>query len=75
MITTSDSFNTIDLGKYYAILQCDGTTENRYRDKKIEITRVEQGFTYNSGTNIKFMSIDEIRKEIKKNIDNNFKPR
>lgn len=74
MITTSDSFNTIDLGQYYAILQCDGTTERKYKDKQIKFTRVEEGFTYNSGTNIEFMSIDEIRKQIRENIDNCFKP-
>ncbi len=74
MITTSDSFNTIDLGKYYAILQSDGTTEGQYKDNKIEFSRVEQGFSYNSGSNIEFMSIDEIRKQIRENIDESFKP-
>ena len=31
MITASDSFSTIDLGQYYAILPSDGSVQRQYR--------------------------------------------
>ena len=35
MITASDSFSTIDLGSYYAILPSDGLVQQRYQDAGI----------------------------------------
>ena len=59
MITTSDSLNTIDLGKYYAILpQHDANIRGYYEGRGGEM--VEPGFCYNSGTNTKWLAVDEL---------------
>ena len=60
MITSSDSFSTIDLGRYYAILPSDGSVERRYQQASLNVTPVEPGFAYNSGTNPEFLSVDQI---------------
>ena len=54
MITASDSFTTVDLGKYYAILPSDGWVEAKYREAGRPINPVKEGFAYNSGTNPDF---------------------
>ena len=74
MITSSDSFTTIDLGKYYAILPSDGSTKSRYISEGKKFKAVMDGFAYNSGENPNFLSPKEIRELIKENVDTNFKP-
>ena len=72
MITVSDSFNTIDLGRYYAILpQSAHLTRSEYCAIKKSIP-VSQGFAYNSGSNPNFLSIEQIRELIREHIDPNF---
>jgi FlaA1/EpsC-like NDP-sugar epimerase len=72
MITTSDSFTTYDLGKYYAILP--QATEWRLEDyiDYFKAEKVPLGFSYNSGTNSDWLSVDQLRKLIKTHIDPNF---
>jgi UDP-N-acetylglucosamine 4,6-dehydratase len=55
MITSSDSYNTVDLGRYYAILPVQPTD---IRDKYLAGggTMVAPGFTYNSGSNPEFLT-------------------
>ncbi len=60
MITVSDSFNTVDLGRYYAILPGNGSMLSTYLAKP-GVVRVPQGFCYNSGTNSEFLTVEEIR--------------
>lgn len=48
MITASDSFSTIDLGAYYAILPSDGRVQKLYQEAGIRSTEVPLGFAYNS---------------------------
>lgn len=72
MITKSDSFNTVDLGDYYAILASDKVLDIYMENKNV--TKVPVGFSYNSGENDQWLSIEEIRQLIRKNIDPNFKP-
>ena len=74
MITSSDSFTTIDLGRYFAILPSDGMTRRRYEEAGRDFKDVENGYAYNSGDNPNFLSIDEIRELIRKHVDKNFKP-
>jgi UDP-N-acetylglucosamine 4,6-dehydratase len=59
MITASDSYNTVDLGRYYAILPVQPTY---IRDKYLADggSMVEHGFVYNSGTNPNFLSTETI---------------
>lgn len=74
MITSSDSMCTFDMGKYFAILPSGRKDEQGYREAGIKMERVEPGFEYNSGTNSAFLSVEEIRELIRKNINPNFSP-
>ena len=72
MITISDSMNTIDIGKYYVILPTVGR-------KKMYIEHfggkeVSEEFSYNSGKNKDWVSVEEMRELIIKYVDPNFKP-
>ena len=61
MITTSDSYNTYDLGKYFVILPQNPVFDiNSFNNKK-NAKKVKNGFTYNSGQNEYFLTVDEIR--------------
>jgi FlaA1/EpsC-like NDP-sugar epimerase len=67
MITSSDSFNTIDLEKYYAILpQGNPKIQSYYESKGGKM--VEPGFCYNSGTNTDWLSVDQLQKLINVNL-------
>ena len=72
MITTADSFTTYDLGKYYIILTSDGNFQNEYMRNGITLKPVEPLFSYNSGTNPYFLSVEKIRLLIKKHVMPNF---
>ena len=74
MITSSDSFSTIDLGKYYAILPADDSVRHRYDLAGISSQSVDPGFAYNSGTNPDFLSVLQIRDLILKHVDSAFVP-
>lgn len=65
MITDTDSLNTIDLGKYYAILPSVSFTytEKEYLDHH-KATKVPFGFKYNSGTNEEWESVESLRSKI-----------
>jgi nucleoside-diphosphate-sugar epimerase len=74
MITTSDSLNTVNLGRYYAILNTGGGhTVSEYLKKK-KGKKVKDGFSYNSGQNEKFLDIQEIRVLIKRHLNPDFQP-
>lgn len=68
MITASDSFNTVEMGDYYAILpvSADYSTEDycRRRDARL----VLPGFAYNSGTNTDFLTVAQIRALIDRHV-------
>ena len=74
MITESDSFTTVDLGAYYAILPSDGLVQRRYQEAQVNISAVPQGFAYNSGTNPEFLSVEQIRALIREHVDPAFVP-
>jgi len=74
MITASDSFTTIDLGSYYAILSADGCVQQRYQQAGIRSTLVPEGFAYNSGSNPEFLSVEQLRALIREHVDPNFVP-
>lgn len=74
MITASDSYSTIDIGKYYAILPNNSEKVFKYYKKKFKAKKVNLNFSYNSFTNKKFLSVEQIRKLIKSHLDSNFKP-
>jgi len=73
MITDTDSLNTIDLGRYYAILPSVSymhTEENFLVHHKAE--KVPFGFKYNSGTNTDWETIESLRALIVEHVDPNF---
>jgi UDP-N-acetylglucosamine 4,6-dehydratase len=72
MITASDSFSTVDLGRYYAILPSasDGLRE-RYLDMP-GVKPVPDGFSYNSGSNSDFLGVAELRTLIRQHVDPSF---
>lgn len=74
MITSSDSFTTIDLGEYYAILPSDGRVQRLYQDAGISAAVVPSGFAYNSGSNPDFLSVDQLRSLIREHVDPAFQP-
>jgi len=74
MITASDSFSTVDLGNYYAILPSNRIVHELYQQAKIPIHSVEPGFVYNSGTNQDFLSVEQLRLMIREHVDKAFMP-
>lgn len=60
MITVSDSYNTVDLGRYYAILPVAGAYTLQEYCEKTDARPVKQGFSYNSGENEHFLTVEEI---------------
>lgn len=69
MITSSDSFNTVDIGKYYAILPTGAHYTIEVYCEKIGANLVGQGFFYNSGSNTDFLTVSELRHLINKHVD------
>jgi len=72
MITSSDSYNTYDLGKYYTILP---TVLNWDLDEFIKAfgaQKVPEGFRYNSGENDEWETVESLRTLIKEHVDSNF---
>jgi len=72
MITSSDSFSTYDLGKYYAILPQVTVWDIKQYIKKFKATPVPLGFQYNSGENTEWVDAEALRALIIKHIDPNF---
>ena len=68
MITSSDSFTTYDLGKYYVILPQTTFWNLSEFIKKYNAKKVEEGFNYNSGENEDFLSVSDLKELINKNI-------
>lgn len=61
MITASDSLNTVDLGSYYAILPAAADYDINAYCERTGAKRVEAGFSYDSGSNPDFLSVEELR--------------
>ena len=69
MITASDSFNTVDLGRYFAILPMAAKYTREHYCENNGCHPVEPGFAYNSGTNPDFLTVDQIRTLIREELD------
>ena len=68
MITVSDSQNTLDLGRYYAILP---SGNERLRARYLEsgqASLVPEGFSYNSRDNGEFLSVQQLRDLIARHV-------
>jgi len=78
MITETDSLNTISTEKYYIILpslpfQTPEEVMKTYTAHH-KGQPVARGFSYNSGENEAFLSVEEIRELIRQHVDANFQP-
>ncbi|MBB4080215.1 UDP-N-acetylglucosamine 4,6-dehydratase (inverting) [Lewinella aquimaris] len=72
MITPSDSFYTYDMGKYYAIIPSVPNWDLEKFKREFGATLVENGFSYNSGTNTEWVTVEELRRFITAHVDPNF---
>lgn len=69
MITSSDSFNTVEMSRHYAILPSAApeVVEQYCRDYGAQ--PVEPGFSYNSGTNPEFLSVAQLRDLVARHVE------
>jgi len=72
MITSNDSYNTIEFDKYYAILPNNSKKANYL--EHFHGWEVPRGFRYNSGENTRWVDEEEMRKLIRKYVNPHFKP-
>ena len=72
MITSSDSMNTVDMGNYYAILPSGGSYSLEEYCARTGSRPVARGFSYDSGGNAHFLSVDELRELIKTHVESGF---
>ncbi len=75
MITETDSLNTLEFDTHYVI--CPSTSE--WTPEQLATAKggrtVPFGFKYNSGTNADWLSIDQLREQIRRHVDPSFEPR
>ncbi len=74
MVTSSDSFSTVDLGPYYAILPASRRGPFDDYVAGTPVVPVEPGFRYSSDRNDVFLSVDELRALIREHVDPEFQP-
>lgn len=72
MITASDSFNTVDLGRYFAILPSAGKHSVESYCEAYGGNPVPPGYAYNSGSNDHFLDVGELRALIRDCVDPTF---
>ena len=72
MITVSDAMNTYDLGKYYVILSQKQPFKLDQYIKHFDSKIVDEGFSYNSGNNDDWETVESIRGLVKEFVDPNF---
>ncbi|CAM3952179.1 MULTISPECIES: UDP-N-acetylglucosamine 4,6-dehydratase (inverting) [Flavobacterium] len=68
MITSSDSFTTYDLGKYYVILPQVTNWNMEEYIKTFNAKKVPVGFNYNSGDNEEWETVETLRSLIKEHL-------
>jgi UDP-N-acetylglucosamine 4,6-dehydratase (inverting) len=74
MITVHDSHNTWDTGKYYIICPASTFPSRATESLPPNAKKVPVGFSYNSGANDRFLTVEEIREEIRRHVDPHFTP-
>jgi FlaA1/EpsC-like NDP-sugar epimerase len=79
MITAADSYNTFDLGEYYAIIHpTNEIKKNQYQEHfqslYLKFDQMEIGSSYNSKENKPYLTVKQIRDLIKTNLSEKFKP-
>ena len=66
MITKSDSFLTYDIGRFYSMLPSKPNWNLEDYIKKFNAVKVKEGYSYNSGENSDFETVETLRNKIKK---------
>ncbi len=69
MITVSDSYNTVDLGRIYAILPAGAPYSIGSYCEKMGAIRTAAGTSYNSGGNEHFLTVEELRGLIAQHVE------
>jgi UDP-N-acetylglucosamine 4,6-dehydratase len=69
MITEADSYTTVDIGEYYAILPQQPIWSLEEYTKAFQAKAVEPGFQYNSGTNEDWLTVEQIRELVREYVD------
>ena len=72
MISSSDSFFTYDLGKYYAIIPQSTNWPLSEFVSNFNAKKVSEGFSYNSLDNEEWETVESLRVKIKEFVDPNF---
>jgi UDP-N-acetylglucosamine 4,6-dehydratase/5-epimerase len=72
MVTAADSINTIDIGNYYVILPASSEIRRKKYLDFHKGTFVEKGFSFNSGDNDRWLTVDDIRRLIREHVNPNF---
>ena len=72
MITVSDAINTYDIGKYYVILPQKTSFNREEFIEHFKAKLVEPNFSYNSGDNKEWETIESLRELVKTYVDPNF---
>lgn len=70
MITSSDSFFTYDLGTYYVILPSQPSFDLEKYVIENNAKKVTQGFSYNSGGNTEWETVESMKKLINEHVNN-----
>jgi len=73
MITASDSHNTVDLGRYFAVLPAAGYCSLQDYCERSSGKKVQPGFAYNSGSNSDFLTVAQLRELIRQHVDPDFR--
>lgn len=72
MITSADSFNTYEIGKYYVVLPSVSNWDLNEFIGHFNAKKVENGFSYNSENNTEWVGPAELRDLITKHVDPSF---
>ena len=73
MITAADSLNTYDLGNYYVILPTKTSWNLKDFIEENKGVKVQEGFTYNSGENDEWETVESLKKKIEVYLNINLK--
>jgi UDP-N-acetylglucosamine 4,6-dehydratase (inverting) len=72
MISAPDSYNAVEMKDYYAILPTKPIWNKEKFMKEFNAKPVPEGFSYNSGDNDEWLSVEDLREEIRQHVDPDF---
>lgn len=72
LITETDSLNTVELEDYYVICPATSRWDKEEYAKAKNGKVLPFGFRYNSGTNEEWLTVEELREQIREHVDGSF---